>query len=378
MGSRFQNSPVGVVVAVLAVVATACTGPVARPSAAPSGTSTVPASATGSGSPSASGSRSPGQRTLASGLDVPWDLAVLPDGTALVTLRDAAQVVRVVPGAAPQVVARIDDVRAEGEGGLLGIALSPQFRSDHLVYLYLTAAQDNRVLRYRYVDGSLRDPALVFSGIPKASNHNGGRLRFGPDGLLYLGTGDAGSGEASQDRDSLAGKILRIAPDGSVPPGNPFGSAVYSLGHRNVQGLGWDARGRLFASEFGQNTLDELNRIEPGGNYGWPGSEGPDDDSGTVDPLLTWATSEASPSGIAVEPDGTVFLAALRGERLWRAEPAGDGMAEPAVALSGFGRLRAVEIVGDEAWILTNNTARGTPRPGDDRLVAVPLAELGG
>jgi len=367
---------VGLVLFGLAAVVSACSGPAGASQAPPpTRAGTIAPAATPSATP---GSPSGAPRTLATDLDVPWDLAVLPDGSALVTLRDAAEVVRVVPGTAPQVVARIDEVRPEGEGGLLGIALSPEFAADHLVYLYFTAAQDNRVVRYRYLDGSLQQAETIFTDIPKASNHNGGRLRFGPDGLLYLGTGDAGNASAAQDRDALGGKILRIGPDGSIPADNPFSSPVYSLGHRNVQGLGWDGRGRLFASEFGQNALDEVNRIEPGGNYGWPIAEGPDDDPETVDPLLTWPTSEASPSGIAVEADGTVFLAALRGERLWRAEPSGESLAEPTVALDGLGRLRAVELVGDELWILTNNTARGTPRPGDDRLVAVPLASLAG
>ncbi len=305
---------------------------------------------------------------------MPWDLAVLPDGSYLVTLRDRAELVRIgVDGGAPAVVATVDGVAPDGEGGLLGIALSPAFAQDQFAYLYYTAVQDNRVVRYRYADTGLSDPTPIVTGIPKAGNHNGGRLRFGPDGRLYIGTGDAGHSELSQDRSSLGGKLLRVEADGSVPRDNPFGNAVYSYGHRNVQGFGWDAAGTMYASEFGQNTWDELNVITPGANYGWPQTEGETEAAGITAPELVWRTSEASPSGIAVDPDGVVYLAALRGERVWRTSREGEGMSDPEVFLDGYGRIRDVAIVGDELLVLTNNTARGTPRDGDDRLFAVPL-----
>lgn len=337
-----------------------CTAPETS-SPAPGTTSVPPASTPATG-----------PTVLATNLDVPWDVAVLPDGGVLVTLRDEAVLVRVADGT---VRARtvVPGVVPGGEGGLLGLALSPSFADDGLLYLYLTAADDNRVVRFRYTGGELLEPLPILTGIPKAGNHNGGRLRFGPDGALYLGTGDAGSPGLAQDRSSLAGKILRIGADGSIPADNPFGNAVYSYGHRNVQGLGWDAEGRLYASEFGQNTFDELNLIRPGGNYGWPQAEGRSSAEGLVSPALVWRTSEASPSGIAVTPEGTVYLAALRGERVWRTRRDGDAMATPEVVLDGLGRVRAVEVVGGQLYVLTNNTARGTPRSGDDRLFAVPL-----
>jgi len=228
-------------------------------------------------------------------------------------------------------------------------------------------------VRFRYTGTELAEPTPIITGIPRASNHNGGRLRFGPDGYLYVTTGDAGRTENAQDRNSLGGKILRVAADGSIPADNPFGNAVYSYGHRNVQGIGWDGQGRLYASEFGQNTWDELNLIERGGNYGWPGSEGETTQPGLITPLLVWRTSEASPSGIAVTADGTVYLAALRGERVWKTSRSGDGMTTPTVFLDGLGRIRDVTIVGQNLLVLTNNTARGNPRQGDDRLVSVPL-----
>lgn len=308
---------------------------------------------------------------LATDLDVPWDLAPLPGGAVLVTLRDRAVVVRVADGAV-ETVATVPDVVPGGEGGLLGIALSPGFAEDGHVFLYYTAAQDNRVVRFRYTGQGLVDPLPILTGIPRAGNHNGGRLRFGPDGNLYVGTGDAGRPELAQDRSSLAGKILRVAPDGSIPAGNPFGSPVYSYGHRNVQGLGWDGAGRMFASEFGQNAWDELNLVTAGADHGWPRVEGATDAPGVAAPLVVWRTSEASPSGIAVTPDGTVYVAALRGERVWRVRTATDNP-RAEVFLEGLGRVRDVALRDDHLLVLTNNTARGTPRPGDDRLLAVPL-----
>lgn len=330
---------------------------------------TAPASVPPAGPPSGPA----GVRVLASHLDVPWDLAVLPDGELLITLRDSADVVRLDRAGTLTTIAHIAEVVPAGEGGLLGIALSPRFADDGLVYLYYTAADDNRVVRYRYDGSTLAEAHPLLTGIPKGAIHNGGRLRFGPDGDLYIGTGETGNANLSQDTESLGGKILRIGADGSIPSDNPFGNAVYSYGHRNVQGLGWDGEGRLYASEFGANAEDELNEIVRGGNYGWPILEGEGQRAGLRPPLLTWTTAEASPSGIAVTPDGTVYLAALRGERVWKTTRQGDAMSSPTVFADGFGRVRDVQIVGSELYLLTDNTFRGTPGPDDDRLIAVPL-----
>lgn len=313
-------------------------------------------------------------RVLAADLNTPWDLAVLPDQKgALVTLRDESQVIRVQAGQKPIVVGRIAEARPKGEGGLLGITLSPRFVDDHWVYLYLTTEDDNRVVRYDYSEGELSSPHVVLSGIPNSSNHNGGRLRFGPDGMLYITTGDVTAKPPvnAQDTKSLSGKILRVTADGRIPPDNPFGNEVWSYGHRNVQGIAWDSTGRMYASEFGSNRLDELNLIERGGNYGWPATEGPANDSKFIDPLLTWRTREASPSGIAVTPDGTVVIASLRGERLWATSRQGEGMSQPAVYFDGVGRLRAVEYVRGELWLLTSNTTGSSTRDGDDKLLAI-------
>lgn len=357
---------IGVVTAVLLA---GCSPNPVRPETPPPPPATTPTDATATPSPTAER----GARNIATDLDVPWDFAVLPDQSVLVTLRDRAELVRVVSNDRVDTVDEVPGVVPGGEGGLLGLALSPGFAEDQLVYLYFTAANDNRVVRFRYSPDGLSDATPIVTGIPKAGNHNGGRLAFGPDGHLYIGTGDAGRTQLSQDRESLGGKILRVTADGSSPSDNPFGNAVYSYGHRNVQGLGWDAEGTMYASEFGQNAWDELNVIEPGANYGWPQTEGETNASGVNAPAVVWRTSEASPSGIAVTADGTVYLAALRGERVWRVDRTPDGMAEPEVFLDDLGRIRAVWVIDDELWVLTNNTYRGSPRDGDDQLVVRPL-----
>ncbi|KGN32270.1 glucose sorbosone dehydrogenase [Knoellia sinensis KCTC 19936] len=314
---------------------------------------------------------------VSTGLDVPWGIAFLPDGDALVTLRDRAEVVRVAPDGSRTSLGNIAGVDASGEGGLLGVAVSPTFATDSTVHLYFTAEGDNRVVRTTLGADGFGSVTPVLTGIPKAGNHNGGRIAWGPDRFLYVATGDAAEPSRSQDRANLGGKILRITADGSPAPGNPFaGSRVWSLGHRNVQGLAWAEDGTMYASEFGQNSWDELNAIEPGKNYGWPEVEGIESGGDFVAPIAQWATSDASPSGIVVGPDGAVYLAALRGESLWKVPvDAGRRTGEPVRLLqSRFGRIRDVVTAPDRSlWILSNNTFRGDPRPGDDRIVRVPV-----
>ncbi|HLZ36790.1 MAG TPA: PQQ-dependent sugar dehydrogenase [Mycobacteriales bacterium] len=306
-------------------------------------------------------------------LAVPWGLAFLPDGSALVSERDTGRIVLVGRrGGTPRQVARVDAVPG-GEAGLLGLAVSPTYRTDRLVYAYYTSARDNRIVRFRLG----QPPRLVFSGIPKAGNHDGGRIAFRPDGMLYVGTGDAAVRTRSQDPASLGGKILRLTPDGRPAPGNPFrGSPVWSLGHRNVQGLAWDGAKRMYATEFGQNRFDEVNRIVPGGNYGWPVVEGRGGAPRFRDPLVVWPTSQASPSGAAFVRD-SLFAAALRGKRLWQVRLAGGRVqGTQAHAVGRYGRLRhvAVEPGGRALWVLTNNRdGRGNPGPTDDRILRVPL-----
>jgi glucose/arabinose dehydrogenase len=259
-----------------------------------------------------------------------------------------------------------------GEGGLLGLAVSPAYARDQLVYAYLTSAQDNRVVRFRL--GTTPQPILT--GLDRNAIHDGGRIAFGPDGMLYVGTGDAGNSAVAQDPESLNGKILRLRPDGGVPPDNPFrGSPVWSVGHRNVQGLAWDGDRRLWQTELGQDAVDEINLIRPGGNYGWPRVEGEGDtaDGRFTNPLVTWTPAEASPSGAAVA-GGALYVGALRGQRLWRVPLDGAETGEPEALLDGrYGRLRTVVRAPDGAlWVTTSNRdGRGTPAAEDDRIIRV-------
>ncbi len=362
------------VVAAGAVLLAGCSGDESSgaqppaPSIAVAPSASAPAS--GSAAPSPAGTPDlSAPETVATGLDVPWGMAFLPDGSALVALRDRAVIMQVAPGGEPREAYRVPGVDAGGEGGLLGLALAPDYARTSWVYAYVTAEEDNRIIRFKL--GSNDAPEVIFDGIAKAGNHNGGRIAFGPDGMLYAGTGDAARTELSQDPDSPNGKILRLTPDGDAAPGNPTaGSPVWTLGHRNVQGLAWAADGTMYASEFGQNRLDEVNRIEKGKNYGWPVVEGTGDDDRYENPVVTWRTSEASPSGAAIAGD-TLYVAALRGERLWTV-PLDGG--EPKAELTGrYGRLRTVAVAPDGAlWLSSSNTDRGAGRDGDDRILRFP------
>ena len=309
---------------------------------------------------------------LVEGLDAPWSLA-FHDGTALVSERDTARILEIADDGSAREVAVIDGVEARGEGGLLGIAV----HGDDL-YVASTAAGENRVERYSLSGErgalSLGEGETIIRGIPASTNHNGGRIAFGPDGMLYVTAGDAGDRESAQDVRSLAGKILRLTPDGEIPADNPFdGSPVYSLGHRNPQGLAWDDGGTMYATEFGQDTWDELNVIEPGRNYGWPEVEGIAGRDGFVDPVQQWSPDTASPSGIAITA-GSIFIANLRGERL-REVPLDDLAVSREYFTGEFGRVRDAVVAPDGAlWLLTNNTdGRGDPMPGDDRVIRVAV-----
>lgn len=326
-------------------------------------------------------------RDLATGLDAPWSIAILEEGSALISERDTARIIELTPSGETRVAGTIAGVRHGGEGGLLGIAVVDEGDSLWL-FAYHTASDDNRVLRMPLLGEpgnlSLGASEVLLSGIPRAGNHNGGRIKQGPDGQLYITTGDAGNPQLAQDPNSLAGKILRMTFAGTVPDDNPTpGSLVYSMGHRNPQGIAWDSTGQLWAAEFGQNTWDELNVIMPGANYGWPNVEGTGGGDQYRDPIVVWSTAEASPSGLAIAGD-THFLAALRGQRLWAVYTAIDSdgaVTQKPDAVPWFtgklGRIRDVVATGDGSlWILTNNTdGRGNPRAGDDRLIEVELRE---
>jgi glucose/arabinose dehydrogenase len=313
--------------------------------------------------------------TVATGIEVPWGLAFLPDKSALVAERDSGKVKRVADGQVSD-VGEVDDVNASAEGGLLGLAVDPGYPDRPYIYAYYSGGDDNRIARITYRDNKLSDQQVILEGIPSAAIHNGGRLRFGPDGYLYAGTGDGADRPNSQDDGSLGGKILRITTDGKAAPGNPDGRVWITKGHRNVQGLAFDGS-QLYAAEFGQNTWDELNAITPGANYGWPAAEGISQLDGMTDPIAQWRTSDASPSGIAFA-QGHVFMASLRGQRLW-AIPVANGkrVGEPqAFFTNRYGRLRTVEVAPDGSlWLTTSNTdGRGDTRDGDDRILRVTIS----
>lgn len=323
------------------------------------------------GMPGASAASAP--QTVAAGRVVPWGLAFLPDGTALFTERISRSIWTVAPGHTPRRIYTVSEAVANGEGGLLGIAVGPSYSRDGAVYVYYSTSRDNRIAVIHR--GSPARPAPIVTGIPAAGNHNGGRLVFGPDGYLYAGTGDAANTANAQSTSSLGGKILRMTTAGRPAPGNPVsGSLVYSLGHRNVQGLVFDPTGHLWATEFGQNTFDEVNLIVAGGNYGWPNVEGTSSDTRYRNPVWTWSPSEASPSGVAYR-GGSLYVAALRGTRLWRLQLSGTSVTRVTAMYNGtFGRLRtAMQNPRDGSmWLTTSNRdGRGSPRTSDDRVLRI-------
>ncbi|MGP7960283.1 PQQ-dependent sugar dehydrogenase [Sanguibacter sp. A247] len=383
-----------IVVALLAALAVIVVGSVLDRRPPPVPTPVTPTPSAGPTSPTPTpeptSTTPPEPRTLVvsdrtevvSDLVTPWGVARLPGGDLLVTQRNTGTLVRVAPGGtrSPVTGPGADALEREtvhrSESGLLGVAVVPG-TSD--IVLQRTGEASNAVVRATLDGTTLGELTTLLDGIAAAPFHDGGALAFGPDDMLYVATGDATEPASAQDPDSLNGKILRLTPDGEPAPGNPIpGSFVWSLGHRNVQGLAWDAEGRMFASELGQDSFDELNQIMPGRNYGWPEVEGMGGtDDGFEDPLLTWAPEEASPSGLAVTDEG-LYVAALRGERLWRIDRVAleRGEAEPTVVLEGVGRLRAVVAEPDGRLLVGSSITdgRGEPGPGDDRIWRLTLS----
>jgi len=293
--------------------------------------------------------------------DVPWGLTFLPDGSGLYTERDTHNITHVTPSGAKDTAGTVPNVSGtDGEGGLLGLEISPTFASDHWLYVYHTSPSDNRIVRIKYENGKLGTEQVLLTGIARNKFHNGGRIRFGPDGKLYAGVGDGQNGDNAQNLNSLNGKILRLNQDGSVPSDNPFaGKYVWSYGHRNVEGLAFDSQGRLWEAELGNSVMDELNLVRKGGNYGWPACEGTSGSCGNasyVKPIQTWPVANASPSGLTIVND-TLFMAALRGERLYRMKITGSTTDTPKAYFQGtYGRLRTVEASPDGGlWLTTSN-----------------------
>jgi glucose/arabinose dehydrogenase len=384
MSARHRGRRLHVLVACGALlIVTGCTNAANEPSpetrtAGPTPATSSPASSPSpsdpnprSPSPSTVQSQSdPRAREVASDLAAPWGLVPLKDGSFLISERDTRRIVHVDNGSTSR-VRTIEEADPAGEGGLLGLAMTDDEKT---VFAYYTAANDNRIVSMSWNGRDLGSPKVILRGIPKGFIHNGGRLVIGPDGYLYVGTGESGSGRLSQDKDSLGGKILRLRLDGRPAPGNPFDNEVFSYGHRNVQGLAFDDEGRLWASEFGQQTWDELNLIKEGANYGWPEVEGSGRVQGMTNPKVVWRTRDASPSGLAYW-QGDLWMAGLRGERLWQIPLDGTKAGDPIARFRGdYGRLRTVEVATDGNSLLMTNSntdGRGDPASDDDRLFRI-------
>ncbi|MFE1629368.1 PQQ-dependent sugar dehydrogenase [Brevibacillus reuszeri] len=325
-------------------------------------------------------------------LDVPWELDFAADGRIFFTERPGR--VRIIQAGkllAEPLISFPAPFVSEGEGGLLGLVLDPQFAHNHYVYVYQTyrEGQDtyNRVLRLRENNNQAVIDKVLIDKIPGSAIHNGGRIKIGPDQRLYITTGDARRPELAQDRASLAGKILRINLDGTIPADNPFpGSPIYSWGHRNPQGIAWSPQtGFLYSSEHGQSAHDEINRIEAGANYGWPEIQGTEQRAGMKSPILQSGDLTWAPSGMTFISKGPwageLLVANLRGEQLQRIsiDPNQPDKVRESTALlqQQYGRLRdVVEAPDGSLYLLTNNRdGRGEPKEGDDKIIRLVLKQ---
>lgn len=315
--------------------------------------------------------------------DIPWGLVTLPDGQIMYSRRDAQNIVKLNPTTGATLdVGTVPNVQStDGEGGLMGLAIAATYSSDHWLYIMHTTPTDNRIVRIKVENDKLNlsTEQVLVSGILRNKFHNGGRLRFGPDGKLYASTGDAQNGDNAQNRNGLNGKVLRMNTDGSVPSDNPFGNLVWSYGHRNPQGLAFDSQGRLWEQEFGNGIMDETNLITKGGNYGWPACEGTSGTCGTagyIAPKRTYPTSEGSCSGIAIVRD-VVYVACERGTRLVRTPIVGDALPSAQSYFNGtYGRIRTVEPAPDGGlWMTTTNLGDkdSIANNSDERLFHVTL-----
>lgn len=307
-------------------------------------------------------------------LDTPWAIEFLPEGAMLITERPG--MISQYNGSLRQIA--VINVTEISESGLLGAEVHPAFAENNFVYLYYTYESDgravNRVSRFKLAEGRLNDETIIIGGIPSARFHNGGRIEFGPDGKLYVTTGDATKPSSAQDKDSLAGKILRVNDDGTIPEDNPFGNAVYSFGHRNPQGITW-MNGVMFSSEHGPNRHDEINIIEKGGNYGWPSTcnDQPDD---TIEPIRCYVNFTLAPGGIEAHA-GSLYVTGLRSEQLRRIDLGHDmQVVNEKIVLDNLGRLRAVTSFDGLLYVSTSNQdGRGIPHTQDDKIIDL---ELGG
>jgi glucose/arabinose dehydrogenase len=360
--SRFALGSLGALVASAALLAT--TSPATA-------SATEPAAGDGGGPFAIS--------TFSTGYETPWDITFMPDGrSALVTQRLDFQVFRLGldgrktrVGEVPHTVPEPYD---DGPGGLLGVAPSPTWdgKKDKQVFFVHTTRTETRVVTMDYDGKTLSHYKVLMKGIKRIGNHNGGQIRFGPDGYLYVTTGDAYTPQLAQDRKSLNGKILRITKSGAAAPGNPFGNRVYSLGHRNPEGLAWDRNGNLWETEIGDQTWDELNLIKPGGNYGWPACEGGCDKQGMTNPKEVFSPKWGVPAQIAVVRN-VLYVSSLRGKRLWRIPIDGDSdrLGTAVDFYSGqYGRLRALAVVPGTDDLLIGTSDAGY---GKDKILRLSI-----
>lgn len=318
-------------------------------------------------------------KIVAQNLNIPWEIVFLPTGDMLVTER-SGKLLKI--GTETQVIKEIEGVKHIGEGGLLGLAFHPNFSLNSFIYLYSTTQDasgiSNRVERYKFLNDTLSERKVILAGIKGSSNHDGGRIAFGPDGYLYITTGDAENSHLAQDKNSLNGKILRIKDDGSVPPDNPFGNAVYSLGHRNPQGLAWDEDGTLWETEHGpsgiQTGYDEINIIIKGADYGWPEIRGDQRKEGFISPVIQSGSKDTwAPSGM-IYWNGSLFFSGLRGEALYEAKITKENKLDLITHFKQrFGRIRAV-VLGSDGFLYistSNRDGRGQVKEGDDKIIKI-------
>lgn len=308
-------------------------------------------------------------KIVATNLQIPWEIEFLPNGDIIFTERPGrVQILN-------QRTHRIENVAHIGEGGLLGMTLHPNFKTNNFIYFYYTYREGERILnkveRFKLAGNVLQQDKVIIDNLPGSINHDGGRIKFGPDGNLYITTGDAGIAQLAQDRQSLAGKILRLNDDGTIPPDNPFpNSTVYSYGHRNPQGLAWDSAGQLWATEHGSSARDEINKIIAGNNYGWPITRGDEKRPGMETPFLNSGAVTWAPSGATIF-DNNLLFAGLKGQAVFKLNLSTKEL-QP-IFQNQYGRIRNVTVGPDgNIYIITSNRdGRGDPIPEDDRLIVL-------
>lgn len=321
--------------------------------------------------------------TVTTGLEIPWEIAFLPDKNILFTERTGK--LRLIADGQVTTIAQIPDVKVYGEGGLMGLAIHPNYNQNKFIYLAYTYSGSgdntrNRVVRYKYENETLSDRKIIVDNIPGAIYHNGGRINFGPDGFLYITTGDSLEPSLAQNTNSLAGKILRVTDEGMAAPDNPFNNLVYSYGHRNPQGLAWDQEGRLWSTEHGRSSpsgYDEVNLIVRGRNYGWPEIQGSEARSGMESPFAQSGQETWAPGG-AVFLDGSLFYAGLRGEALFEFKVENGNAIIKKHLLNEYGRIRAVALGTDNLLYIStsNRDGRGEPTSSDDRIIQIDPKQL--